>query len=124
MFNAEKTKRIRSLNKATRYATENRIALKNPKFDTETLRLVGFSNASFVNNAHPSTKLGHICFLADEQGSSVPIDFKSYKSKRVVRSAMEGEVVAFSDLLDIVAILASELGELLQRKQSVQLLTD
>eukprot|EP00171_Calliarthron_tuberculosum_P004832 IDg4832t1 len=55
-----------------------------------------------------STQLGHICFLADKEGKFAPINFKSYKSKRIVRSAMSGEVMAFSDLFDRAATLAAE----------------
>ena len=37
---------------------------------------------------------------------------------------MAGEVIAFSDLFDIAATLASELGEIYGRRIPVQLLTD
>lgn len=52
------------------------------------------------------------------------MNFKSYTSKRVVRSALAGEVIAFSDLFDVDATLASEVGDLLQQTIPVQLLTD
>ncbi len=45
----------------------------------------------------------------------MPISFKSYKSKRIVRSAMAGEVIAFSDLFDIAVTLAAELGDVFGR---------
>ncbi len=68
---------IRRLNKATKYAVDSRFSLKIPKLDKDSLRVVGFSDASFASNHDLSTQLGHICFLADENGNSVPIDFKS-----------------------------------------------
>lgn len=74
-FNTKKSKIIRGLKKATRYATENRISLKVPKLDVSSVRIVGFADASFANNADLSTQLGHICFLMDQNGSSVPINF-------------------------------------------------
>ena len=49
----------------------------------------------------------------------MPISFKSYKSKRVVRSAIAGGVIAFSDLFDIAATLASRLPEIYGRCISV-----
>lgn len=54
-FNAEKSKIIRGLNKATCYATDNRTSLKVPKLDMSTVRIVGFPDASFPNNADLST---------------------------------------------------------------------
>jgi len=115
---------IRQLNKALKYAVDNPISLRIPKLDRETLRVVGYSDASFANNYDLSTQLGVICFLVDGDENCVPIHFKSYKSKRVVRSAMAGEVIAFSDLFDVAAALASELEVLYKRKIPVQLLTD
>ncbi len=39
---------IRRLNKATKYAVDNRISLKIPQLDMDSLRIVCFSDASFV----------------------------------------------------------------------------
>ncbi len=113
---------VRRLNRATRYAAEHRVSLKIAAVDQESLGVVGFADASFANNHDLSTQLGHICFLTDGHSRSVPISFKSYMSKRVVRSAMAGEVIAFSDLFDIAATLASELGDIYGRRIPVQLL--
>lgn len=123
-FNAERSGFIRRLNKATRYATDYRISLRIPKLETSSLRIIGFADASFAKNHDLSTQLGDICFLSDAAQNSVPINFKSYKSKRVVRSATAGEVIAFSDLFDVAATLADELGEILCRKIPLLLLTD
>ncbi len=71
-----------------------------------------------------STQLGHICFFSDRYGNSVPISFKSYKSKRIVRSAIAGEVIAFSDLFDVAVTLTAELGDVFGRQIRVQLFTD
>ena len=54
----------------------------------------------------------------------VPINFKSYKSRRVTRSSMAGEVIAFSDLFDVATTLANELELVFSRKVPVQLFTD
>eukprot|EP00171_Calliarthron_tuberculosum_P022337 IDg22337t1 len=58
----------------------------------------------------------------DKDGRAVMIDFKSYKYKRVVRSAMGGEVIAFSDLLDRAAKLSSELGEGSRTSEKIMML--
>ncbi len=54
----------------------------------------------------------------------MPIHFTSYKSKRVVRSAIAGEVIAFSDLFDVVITLSAEMALIIGRKVPVQLLTN
>eukprot|EP00171_Calliarthron_tuberculosum_P023641 IDg23641t1 len=123
-FDADSTTTIKQLNSAVRDAIENRISLLIPKLDLATVRVVGYSDSSFANNFDLSTQLGYICFLCDETGKSAPIQFKSYKSKRVVRSAMAGEVIAFSDLFDTAATLSDELSVVLNRTIAVQLLTD
>eukprot|EP00171_Calliarthron_tuberculosum_P022145 IDg22145t1 len=123
-FHAEKTATLRRLNKATKFAVDNYVALKIPKLDKHSLKVIGFSDASFANNYDLTTQLGHITFIADKNNSAVPIHFKSYKSKRVVRSAMAGEVIAFSDLFDVAMTLASELHTILNKHIPVQLLTD
>ncbi len=54
----------------------------------------------------------------------MPIHFKFYKSKRVVRSAMACKVIAFSYLFDVASTLSTELALVYGRKVPVQLLTD
>ena len=102
-FTREGATELRRLNKATKYAIDNRVAIKISRLDKDPIRVVGFSDASFAKNCDLSAQLGHICFLVDKHANGVPIDFKSYKSRRVVRSAMAGEVITFSDLFDRAA---------------------
>ncbi len=72
-----------------------------------------------------STQLRHICFLSDRYGNSVPISFKSYKSKRIFRSAMAGEVIAFSDLFRHSSHpRRGRSGDVFGRQIPVQLFTD
>lgn len=71
-----------------------------------------------------SAQLGHICCLVDKIGRSVPLDFKSYKPNCVVRYAMGGEVVAFSDLFDRASTIAKEIGYLYNRYIPIKLLGD
>lgn len=115
---------VRQLNRAVRYAIQNQISLKIPNLDIGTLRIIGYSDSSFANNRDLSSQLGHICFLGDDSGAVAPIYFKSYKARRVTRSAMSGEVIAFSDLFDVAITFAQEIGIMLSRKVPVQLLTD
>jgi len=123
-FREERTASLRRLNKAIRFAVENPLALRIPKLDMETLKVVGFADASFANNHDLSTQLGHIVFLCDAKGNAAPIAFRSYKSRRVVRSAMAGEVIAFSDMFDIAVTLAEEIRTTFERRVPLHLLTD
>ena len=121
----QKSKRtLKRSNKAVAFAIDNSIPLRIEKLNQESLRVRGFADAPFANNADLSTQLGNVCFIGDDTGAVVPISFKSYKSRRVTRSSMAGEVIAFSDLLDVAAVLTAELQALTGAKVPVQLLTD
>lgn len=90
----------------------------------DTVKVVGFADASFANNHDLSTQLGHIVFLCDSTGNAAPIALKSYKSRRVVRSAMPGKVTAFSGMFDVAVTLAKELRSIYDRTIPLRLLTD
>lgn len=124
MFSKDSVQHIKRLNKTVVYATSHPITLKIPKLDLLSLRVVGFSDASFANNHDLSTQLGHIVFLADKKGAAVPIHFKSYKARRIVRSAMAGEIIAFSDMFDVAITLAEELKTMYRIPIPLQLFTD
>lgn len=94
IFEKSKQGCIRRLNKAVKYAVDNRVRLKVFKLDGETLKVVGYSDSSFANNTDLTAQLGHIVLLSDSRESIVPLSSKSYKSRRVTRSAMAGEVIA------------------------------
>lgn len=105
MLIKEKRNYVRRLNRAVNRAIDNRYSFRTAKLYKDTLRIVGFSAASFANNAYSSSQLGHICFFFDAHGKAVPISYKSYKSNRVTQSVMAGELIAFSDLFDISVAL-------------------
>ena len=123
-FTKDKNVTLRRLNETAKVCIDNRVKIKITLLDKDSIRVIGYADASFVNSHDLSTQQGHICFLADKHVNVVPIDFKSYKSRRVVRSVMVGEVIAFSDLSDRAATLAAEVGDILDRKIPVQHLTD
>ena len=123
-FQKERSACIRRINKAVRFAKNHDIAIKVPKLWFETLRVVGYSDSSFANNWDLTTQLGHIVLLVDGNGRAARISFNSYKARRVVRSAMPGEVIAFSDMFDVAVTLVQELCTINNRKVSLQLLTD
>ena len=95
MFAAKKTELVRRLNKAVKDAVDSRVKLKISKLDVSSLKFIGFSDAPIANNYDLSSQLGHVVFLGDVNGDVVPISFKSYKARRVTRSAVSGEVIAY-----------------------------
>lgn len=123
-FDSSKREFLKRLNRAVKFADDHRVSLKIRKLDKESLRIIGFSDASFANNDDLTSQLGHIVFLGDKNIHFVPLTFKSYKARRVTRSVMTGEVIAFSDIFDIAATISQELGILLQKRIPVELLTD
>ena len=112
------------LNKATRYATRHDVSIIFPQLDQPSLKIIGYSDASFSNNMDLSSQLGFIIFLQDNTNAIIPQVFKSYKAKRLCRSAMAAEVIAFSDLFDSAYTLKRELSILLNRTISLELFTD
>ena len=50
IFHAGKTDLNRRLNKAVKYAVDNRIKLKISNLDMSSLKIIGFYDASFANN--------------------------------------------------------------------------
>ena len=124
IYAAKKKELIRRINKAVRYAMRNRISLKVSQLDKETIKVIGFSDSFFANDADLSSQLGHICFLGDDSTDIIPINFKSYKSRIMTRSSMAGEVIAFSDLFDVAITLGVELSTILGRQIAVHLFTD
>lgn len=124
VFTSHKRECLKHLNRSVRYAVSHRVPLVVPKLDAATTRVVGFSDASFANNRDLSTQLGYIILLCDAAGNSCPLVFKSYKSRRVTRSAMAGEAISFADMSDAAVTMTKELSNLLHRKVSLQLFTD
>lgn len=123
-FKVEKRNFIKRLNRAIRYAITHRVPLIISKLDPKTVKVVGYSDASFANNHDLSTQLGYIILLVDGMDNSVPLVFKSYKSRRITRSAMAGEVIAFADMSDAAVTINKELSSILGHIVPLQLLTD
>lgn len=123
-FTEEKEKCLKLINETVKYAKSYRLDITFPKLSLDSLRIVGYSDASFANNRDLSSQLGYIILLMDDSEQAAPIYFKSYKSRRVTRSPMAAEVIAFSDMFNVTAALSDDLGHILSKPIPVQLLTD
>lgn len=125
MYEGNRSSHIRTLNSTVKYVFENKVSIEIPKLEESDRYAVGFSGASFANNYDQTTQLGYILFVRDGKHSSVPILFKSYKARRVVRSVLAGERIAFSDMFDEAHALVTELRRLLPHLNiPLTLLTD
>lgn len=92
--------------------------------DLATLKDIGVSDASFASNWGQSSPLGHPVFLSEISTAAIPIACKSYKSKRIARSAMAAEVISYSGLFDISILIGNELDVVLGKRIPVHILTD
>lgn len=122
-FKASKRDCLKHLNRSVRYAITHRALLTIPKLNVSSICIIGFSDAPFANNRDLSIQLGYISLLVDKNCNSVPIILKSYKSRRITRSAMAGEVTAFEDMSDAAVTLSKEVSRLLYRSVALQLLS-
>ena len=122
MFESEEVKHIKRLNSAVKFVLNHHITLTIDCLELDSLRVVGYSGASFADNHDLSTHLSHIVFLTDKNGTAVPKH--SSITRLGVRSVMAGEVIAFSDMVDVAIMLSDEIKQLFGHDIPLQLFTD
>jgi hypothetical protein len=66
----------------------------------------------------------YLCVLADGTDACNVIHYTSYKSRRVVRCVLAGELHAFVDAFDNAYLLKRDLELILNTTSAVQILTD
>jgi hypothetical protein len=71
-----------------------------------------------------SSQLGFVVLLADASGKCAILQFKSQKSRRVVRYSTAGETLAFAEAFDASFILRHDLSKILNRHIPLLMLTD
>lgn len=86
--------------------------------------MAGYSVASIARNVDLRYQLEYLILLVDNKDNCVPFVSKSYKLRRIARSAMAGKVIAFSDMTDVAVRLAKEMEVLFHHSLQLQLLTD
>lgn len=124
-FSEEKEKHVKSINALVSYIhrTEH-VELKFPKLDHSSLRIQAYTDAAFSDNADLSSQLGYIIFLADKSNNCQPLIWSSHKSKRVTRSVLGSEVMAFADGFDMAYSLKHDLQLILKKEMPLVMLTD
>ena len=104
---------VNPVNRTVRYVQETPACIRFPKHREDNLHVLGLSDASFASNLDSTSQLGYLCLLKDNARNVITIQFKSYKARRVTRSVIGAEFMAFSDMFDAAYTLAAELRELL-----------
>ena len=95
-----------------------------PKLDMNSLHIRSFADASYNNLKNGGSQGGHVIFLADQYNRCCPIEWKSNRLKRVVRSPLAAETLACSDCVESDIFLASALKEILKREIRIVHYTD
>eukprot|EP00173_Palmaria_palmata_P004975 Plantae.Rhodophyta-Palmaria_palmata.ctg7907.p1 GENE.Plantae.Rhodophyta-Palmaria_palmata.ctg7907~~Plantae.Rhodophyta-Palmaria_palmata.ctg7907.p1 ORF type:complete len:225 (+),score=20.42 Plantae.Rhodophyta-Palmaria_palmata.ctg7907:63-677(+) len=106
------------------YLKANKLHLKYPKLNKDSLRIRAYPDASHASNPDGSSQLGYIICLQDDTGRFAIIKHRSAKCHRVTRSAMSAESCAFADCYDAAFVLKVELERLLDMHIPLQMLVD
>lgn len=72
---------IKSLDKMIKRACDDSYPLPFPKFSLESLKILGYSDASFAGNFDLLSQLVRIFLLVDDKGTEIPVTYISHKSR-------------------------------------------
>lgn len=119
------SKYVKILNRTLRYIRRSiGLKLKYPKLDKDSLRLQVYSDASYATNADNSSQLGYIIFLADKSNNCQPLAWSSHKAKRVNRSVLGSEIMAFADAFDMAFVLKHDIEAMIKKTLPIVMITD
>ena len=122
-FNNDSSKYLKAIN-AIHICSSEIPYLRYPKLQIDTLRLQTYSDASFASNEDLSSQLGYFIFLVDGTGNCQPLHWSSHKAKRVSRSVLGSEVLAFSDAFDMSYAIKHDLQALINQEKTFVMMTD
>ena len=109
-------------NKTVKYVKNVQSCIQFPKLNNmDHLRIVVYSDASYANLANGGSQGGHIVFLNDDSNNCCPLAWNSTKIKRVVRSTLAAETLAFVDGLETAYLMAKTIGELISGEKETLL---
>ena len=109
------------LNKVIKKVQNSTSFITFPSMDFDSIHICVFTDGSYNNLSDGCSQGGQIAFLADRNGNSCPIAWKSHKLKRVVRSALAAETLSFCDGCERAHFLISLIEPLTgEMKQPVQ----
>ena len=101
---------IKETSKIIKFLKENKNHITFPSLHLESTKIVMFSDASFNNLSDGYSQGGDIVFIADKFNMSCPISWKSTKVRRVAKSTLAAETLAFTEGADTSCFI-NQLGE-------------
>ena len=99
-FKNAKVSDINFANKTIRKVKLDSVSLSFPVLDLDRLRLEVFSDSSFNNLPNSGSQGGHCILLCDGNDMAAPIQWKSRRIRRVVKSTLAAETLALEDATD------------------------
>ena len=91
---------IKETNKLIKFVQNTPSHIHFPRLDISNTRLIMFSDASYNNLNDGGSQGAHLVLLADQNNKSCPISWSSNRIKRVARSTLSAETLAFTDGCD------------------------
>lgn len=98
-----------SINKIVRHVKKYPIKLRFPDLDIEPLHFRTYADARHANNDNVITQLEFIVTLSDRFDSRAIVGYKSYKCRRITRSALDSECDSFADKFDYSFMMKHDL---------------
>ena len=91
---------IKETNKIIKFVKSTPGKIKFPLLDAATVKILMYADASFNSDEQGGSQGGYIILLSDKNNKSCPIAWKSNKIRRVARSTLAAETLAFADGCD------------------------
>ena len=104
---------IFAVNRTIKFVKNTTGYIKIPNLDLKTLKIIAFSDSSFNNLNNGNSQGAYIVFMSDINNSCCPISWSSNKVKRVVRSTLAAETLAFTEAADSAYFIRELLQEVL-----------
>ena len=118
-------KDVKTLNKRIQWQLENAVrGLRFVRLNKESLQLLVFTDASFINNKDLSSQIKYVLVMADVSGRANILHWSSVKCKRVTRSVLASELYAMAHGFDIGASIKSTVDKALGINLPLVLCTD
>ena len=90
--------------------------------DLDSLYIRSYADASYTNLKKGGSQGGHIIFLADKESNCCPIEWKSNRVKRVVRSALAAETLACTDCIEACRYWVNAINEVVKPKHDIKVI--
>ena len=97
---------IKDANKMIKHVKETPSSVLFPVLDIPTTRVVAFTDSSFNNIDDGGSQGGQLVLLKDKFNNSCPISWRSTRVRRIARSTLAAETLAFADGMDTAAFVS------------------